>query len=86
MASVTEKYRDRSAFTIVDANTLKYSVTVDDPATFTSPWTISFPYTRDDKYRQFEYACHEANYSVPNSLSGARAEERAGPAAKPPSR
>ena len=76
-AMQTEKRRIVERFAIVDANTLKYSVTVDDPATYTAPWTISFPYTRDDKYRQFEYACHEANYSVPNSLSGARAEERA---------
>ena len=75
-AMQTEKRRIVERFTIVDANTLKYSVTVDDPATFTRPWTVSFPYTRDDKYQQFEYACHEANYSVPNSLRGARTEER----------
>jgi hypothetical protein len=83
-AMQTEKRRMVERFAIVDANTLKYSVTVDDPATFTSPWTVSFPYTRDDKYTQFEYACHEANYSVPNSLKGARTEER--DAARPPSR
>jgi hypothetical protein len=75
-AMQSEKRRLVERFAIVDANTLKYSVTVDDPATFTSPWTVSFPYTRDDSYQQFEYACHEANYSVPNSLSGARAEQR----------
>ena len=60
---------------IVDANTLKYSVSVDDPETYTAPWTIAFPYRRDDTYTQFEYACHEANYSVPNSLKGARTQE-----------
>ena len=38
--------------TIVDANTLKYSVTVDDPDTYTAPWTIAFPYRRDDNYTQ----------------------------------
>jgi hypothetical protein len=64
-------------FTVVDANMLKYSVSVDDPETYTSPWTIAFPYRRDNKYQQFEYACHEGNYAVPNSLKGARAEEHA---------
>lgn len=71
--SPTRRMVERLA--IVDANTLKYSVTVDDPETYTAPWTIAFPYRRDDSYRQFEYACHENNYSVPNSLKGARTQE-----------
>ena len=75
-ARQTEKRRMVERFTIVDANTLKYSVSVEDPDTYTAPFTISFPYTRDDNYQQFEYACHEANYSVPNSLKGARTEEQ----------
>ena len=81
-AMQTEKRRMIERFTIVDANTLKYSVTVDDPETYTAPWTIAFPYTRDNNYRQFEYACHEGNYAVPNSLSGARAEEQGAAGAK----
>ena len=64
-------------FTFVDADTLNYTLTVDDPETYTQPWTVAFPYKRDDAYQQFEYACHEGNWAVPNSLSGARAEERA---------
>lgn len=71
--SPTRRMVERLA--IVDANTLKYSVTVDDPETYTAPWTIAFPYRRDESYRQFEYACHENNYSVPNSLKGARTQE-----------
>lgn len=61
--------------TIVDALTLRYSVTVEDPKTYTAPWTVAFPFKRDDDYQQFEYACHEGNYAVPNSLSGERAQE-----------
>jgi hypothetical protein len=76
-AMQTEKRRMVERFTIVDADTLKYSVRVEDPDTYTAPWTVAFPFTRDTKYRQFEYACHEGNYAVPNSLSGARADERA---------
>jgi hypothetical protein len=39
------------------------------------------PLNRADDYRIYEYACHEGNYGLANSLSGSRAEERA--AAKP---
>jgi hypothetical protein len=82
-ARQSEKRRMIERLTIVDANTLKYSVSVDDPDTYTAPWTIAFPYRRDDNYRQFEYACHEANYSVPNSLRGARTEEQDAAGVKP---
>ena len=74
-ARQSPKRRIVERLTIVDADTLKYSATVDDPDTYTAPWTIAFPYRRDDSYRQFEYACHESNYSVPNSLKGARTQE-----------
>ena len=74
-AMQTVRRRITERFTPVDENTLRYSITVDDPETYTSRWTVAFPYFRDDEYEQFEYACHEGNYSVPNSLSGARAEE-----------
>jgi hypothetical protein len=63
-------------FTRVDADTLRYSLTVDDPKTYVSPWTVSFPWKQDNEYQQYEYACHEGNYAVPNSLSGERSQER----------
>ena len=59
----------------VDANTLDYGVTVDDPATFTKPWTASIPMVRSND-RLFEYACHEGNYSLTNMLKGSRAEDK----------
>ena len=74
-ARQSPKRRVIERLTLVDADTLKYSVTVDDPETYTAPFTISFPYRRDNSYQQFEYACHENNYSVPNSLKGARTQE-----------
>ena len=79
-ARQTRKRRMVERLAIVDKNTLQYSVTVDDPDTYTAPWTIAFPYRRDDNYRQFDYECHEANYSVPNSLKGARTQEGEAPA------
>ena len=68
----TEKQRLVERFTIVGPDTLDYSLHVDDPDTYTAPWTASFPLKRDPDYDLFEYACHEGNYSVTNALSGAR--------------
>ena len=64
-------------FTRVAADRVDWVVTVDDPSTWTRPWTFSVPLTKDDNQRIFEYACHEGNYSMFNILSGARAEEKA---------
>jgi len=63
-------------FTRVDANTLNYEVTVDDPMTWTKPWKIAFPLKRDPSYKLFEYACHEGNLFMVDALKGARAEEK----------
>jgi hypothetical protein len=62
-------------FTRVDADTVTYEFTVDDPATFTRPFTGRFPLNRTDA-PLYEYACHEGNHGMFNMLSGARAEER----------
>jgi hypothetical protein len=66
-------------FRLQDANTLLYDVRVEDPQTWTRPWTVSFPLRRDDKYVIYEYACHEGNYAMQNILSAARAAERERP-------
>jgi hypothetical protein len=62
-------------FTRLDADTLEYRFTVEDPTTWTRPWTVAYPMTRTDG-PIFEYACHEGNYGLADILSGARAEER----------
>lgn len=64
-------------FTRVAPEKIDWVVTVEDPSTWTQPWSFSVPLTRDDHQRIFEYACHEGNYSMSNILSGARAEEEA---------
>src|SRR5688572_28150602 len=61
----------------VDANTLRYEFTVDDPETYTQPWTAAFDLDSKPGYEIYEYACHEGNYGLANMLSAARAEERA---------
>jgi hypothetical protein len=61
-------------FTRIDAETLEYKITVEDPATFSSPWTAVIPISRlADDTRIYEYACHEGNYAMPNLLSAGRA-------------
>ena len=64
-------------FTRRGAEALEYSVTVEDPRTWTKPWTVAFSLTRDPGYVMYEYACHEGNYAIANILSGFRAAERA---------
>lgn len=63
-------------FTRVDANTITYQVTIDDPGVYTRPWTVAIPLNRDDSYQMFEYACHEGNKAVEHVLSAARAAEK----------
>jgi hypothetical protein len=62
-------------FRRVDAHTLDYTFTVDDPQVFSRPWTVALPMTLSDG-RIYEYACHEANYAMGGILRGARAEGR----------
>ena len=63
-------------FTRVDADTLLYEFTVDDPVTFTRPFTAAIPIAKATG-TLFEYACHEGNYAMINMLAGARERERA---------
>jgi len=62
-------------YTRVTADTIRYEVTIDDPKTYTRPWTMTFPLTTQPGYQVFEYACHEGNYGIRNILSAARAEQ-----------
>jgi hypothetical protein len=65
-------------FTPLGPDTLDWSVTFNDPHTWTKPWTFAMNLTHDESQPPFEYACHEGNYGLRNVLSAARAEERQG--------
>lgn len=54
--------------TRVDENTIRYEATVNDPDVYTSPWKVAFPLNRDERYRIFEYACHEGNHALEHML------------------
>jgi hypothetical protein len=59
----------------VDRDTLSYEFTVDDPKTWTGPWTAEFPLTKEKA--MYELACHEGNYGMFGILRAARAEDKA---------
>ena len=65
-------------FKRVDASTILYRATLEDPETFTKPWTMEFPFTATPG-PVYEYACHEGNYAMEDIMGGARRME-----AKPP--
>ena len=64
-------------FTRFDGDTIDYQFTIDDPTTYTRPWTADLPLTHLPSYVIYEYACHEGNYSSANVLIGARSQEKA---------
>jgi hypothetical protein len=64
-------------YTRTGLNEMRYEVTIDDPKTYTRPFKVAFPLTQEPGYQNFEYACHEGNYAMFDSLSGARAKEKA---------
>jgi len=72
----SENMRLTERFTRVAPDTLVYEYTVDDPETFTKPWTARFPMVKNPE-PMFEYACHEGNYALPHALEGARNIEKA---------
>ena len=64
-------------FWMIDADTLGYEFTVEDPTTWTAPWTVMFPMRRGE-LPIYEYACHEGNYSMAGILAGWRRLESLG--------
>ena len=56
----------------VSATRMHYYATITDPTVWTRPWTFMLPWEQDDTYQLYEFACHEANISIGNSLRGQR--------------
>jgi hypothetical protein len=61
-------------FTLVDRDNIRYEFTVNDPATWTRPWSGEIPMRRIEG-PIYEYACHEGNYGLANILRAARVQE-----------
>ena len=62
-------------FSRIDADTLLYGFTVEDPTVWSAPWSGEYPWPASDS-KIYEYACHEANYSFGGILRGARVLEQ----------
>ena len=77
MSRSSEQLHVVERFTRTAPDTLKYEMTINDPGTWTKPWSLMIPLKRVD-HPMWEYGCHEGNYGMAGILSGARAEERSG--------
>jgi hypothetical protein len=71
-----ERLKITERFTPKGPKTLQWTVTIDDPTTWTRPWTFSLPLTLNPSEPLQLYECHEGNYGLRNILSAARAEEQ----------
>jgi hypothetical protein len=69
-------------FQRVDAGTISYEVTINDPEIYSAPWKVAMPLTRDPNYSIYEYACHEGNQAMENILRGGREKDKAEAAGK----
>jgi hypothetical protein len=76
-----ESFRLIERFRRVDENTVMYEYTMNDPATWTGPWSVQLPMSKTND-PIYEYACHEGNRAMENMLKGARADDRAAAAKK----
>jgi hypothetical protein len=70
----SEKLHITERFTRQDAETIRYEITVNDPDTWTKPWSLMIPLQRSAQ-PVYEYACHEGNIGLAGILAGARADE-----------
>ncbi|GAB1267511.1 hypothetical protein NBRC116493_07640 [Aurantivibrio infirmus] len=73
-AGVASNMKLTERFTRVADDRVEYSFTIDDPTTFTAPFTVLVPMVPADGI--FEYACHEGNYGMHNILAGERKAEQ----------
>jgi len=78
----SENLKVTERFTRTGPDTLKYRFTMEDPVTFTAPFTGELPFNRLDEM-VYEYACHEGNHAMTNILSGERSRERGAQQKKP---
>jgi hypothetical protein len=69
-----ETFRVIERFTRVAPDRIEWTATLDDPKTWTRPWTIAMPLTADSN-QIFPFECHEHNYGLRNILSAARAAD-----------
>ena len=67
-----ENFRLTERFVVISPTRMHYYATLDDPTTWTRPWTFMLPWVKDDNYQMLEYACVEGDISVGAALRGER--------------
>jgi len=75
MGASSDKLHVIERFTRTSPETLQYEITINDPETWTKPWSLMIPLRRTPD-QIYEYACQEGNIGLEGILAGARAEER----------
>jgi hypothetical protein len=60
----------------VDPEMIEYRITINDPDTYTAPFTVRTMWTTQPGYYAYEYSCHEGNFAVGGGLAGERALDR----------
>ena len=73
----SESLKVTERFTRIDPEMIDWEIHVEDPATFTAPWTMRLTVTRQPGYEIYEYGCHEGNNAMRNALSAERAYDKA---------
>ena len=73
----SDRLRMVERLTRIDPEMIDYEVRIEDPETFTQPWTMRMTITSQPGYQIFEYGCHEGNNAMRNVLSAERAYEKA---------
>jgi hypothetical protein len=68
--TITERLRR------VDPDMIDYSARIEDPLTYTKPFTIRMTITRQPGYQMYEFACHEGNRFIENAISAQSAYEK----------
>jgi hypothetical protein len=71
----SDKFRVTERFQRVDAGTILYRATIDDPGAYSKPWTLEYPFVATAG-PVYEYACHEGNYAMEDILGGARRQDK----------
>jgi hypothetical protein len=73
----SEQMRMTERLTRIADDVMLYDVTIDDPQTYTTPWTIALPLVSPAGFMPLPYDCHEGNGAVKYIMSAERAEDRA---------
>jgi hypothetical protein len=71
---VSEQMKTTERFTRLNADTMLYEMTVEDPVVMARPYTVRYPIKLDNSYEWWEYACHEGNRTIRDYINASRTE------------